>query len=161
MKSISKKLPSHEGTVLLVLCKLEEGEELWESRDAPTYFVSLERDAGLKATDQEVKEEKSAKVKLDKLGEQQERLGQAEKSSIRNKGVAVDNKDSAAPVQDEQASTTAKFKGRARAQKGDRVNRKRRMRMLAQTRMEMQMPAIICQWQPRCKYAVTTYFIAC
>ena len=45
--------------MLLVLHKLEEGEELWESRDAPTYFVFLERDAGLKATDEEAKEEES------------------------------------------------------------------------------------------------------
>lgn len=57
---------------LLVLRKLEGGEEFWKSRDAYIYIVSLERDAGLKPTDQEVKEEEPAKVKLDRSGEQKE-----------------------------------------------------------------------------------------
>lgn len=48
VKSTSEKLPSNEITALLVLRQLEEGEELWERRDSPSYIISLEHDHGLK-----------------------------------------------------------------------------------------------------------------
>lgn len=80
--------------MLLDLHKLE--------RDAPIYFASLERDAGLKPTDQEVKEGKSAKVKLDRSVEQKEssttrilqRLSSKKKPPLLQKSKAEPKRDS-------------------------------------------------------------------
>lgn len=41
MKTTFERLPSTEVTVLIVLRKLDNGEELWESREAPPQLQGM------------------------------------------------------------------------------------------------------------------------